>query len=79
MGEPRQALVGEGRIVGHKLRVAVGRQIDAREALVIQGVREWQRDGDDRIVPVIAGVRCSRHNATADLTEHVRTDARRRG
>ena len=42
VGEPRQTLVGEGRIGGCELRVAVGRQIDAGEALVVQGVREWQ-------------------------------------
>jgi hypothetical protein len=28
VGGPRQALIGEGRIRSHKLRVAVGRQID---------------------------------------------------
>jgi hypothetical protein len=29
VGEPWQALVGEGRIRGRELRIAVGRQIDA--------------------------------------------------
>src|SRR5207247_1385171 len=48
VGGPRQADVSEGRIGGHKLRIAVGRQIDAGEALVVQGEREWQCDGGDR-------------------------------
>ena len=40
MGGPRQAFVAEGRIGRHELRIAVGRQIDAGEALVVQG--EWE-------------------------------------
>src|SRR5262249_12631632 len=55
--EPRQADVGEGRIRGCKLRIAVGRQINAAKALVVQRVREWQGDGGHRIIPVIADFR----------------------
>ena len=35
----------------------------AGESLVVQGVREGQRDGGDRIIPVIANVRGARHDA----------------
>ena len=41
VGGPRQALVGEGRIGGRELGVAIGRQIDRGEGLVVQAVREW--------------------------------------
>jgi hypothetical protein len=78
VGEPRQALVGKGRIRRRKLRVAVGRQINAGKALVVQRVREWQSHGGHHIIPMIADVGRARHDAAADLTEHVRTDARRR-
>ena len=77
MGGPRQALVGEGRIARRELRIAVGRQIDRGEALVVQGVREWQGDGGDRIVPVIADVGRAWHDAAAYLIYHVRANARR--
>jgi len=77
VGEPRQALVGEGRIGGRELRVAIGRQIHAGETLVVQGEREGQRNGGHRIVPVIADVGRAWHDAAAYLIYHVRTDARR--
>jgi hypothetical protein len=35
MGSPRQASISKGRIGGHKLGIAVGREIDAGEALVV--------------------------------------------
>ena len=79
MGGPWQALVGEGRIGGCELRVAIGRQIDAGETLVVQGEREGQRNGGYRIIPVITDVGRARHDAAPDLIDHVRTDARRRG
>ena len=77
MGGPRQALVGEGRIGSHKLCIAVGRQIDRGEALVVQ--REWerQRDGSYRIVPVVADISRAWHDAAAYLIYHVRSNARR--
>jgi hypothetical protein len=75
---PWQALVGEGRVRGCELRIAVGRQIDAREGLVVQGVRERQRDGGDRIIPVIADVRRARHDTAPYLADHVLTHAGRR-
>jgi hypothetical protein len=68
VGAPRQALVGEGRIGGHKLRIAVRRQIDVCEGLVVQRVREGQRDGGHRIIPVIADVGGAWHDAAADLS-----------
>jgi hypothetical protein len=77
VGEPRQALVGKGRIGGCELCVAVGRQIDAGETLVEQGEREGQRNGGHRIIPVITDVGGAWHDATAYLIYHIRTDARR--
>ena len=77
MGEPWQALVGEGRIGGCELRVAIGRQIHAGETLVVQGEREGQRNGGHRIVPVIADVGRAWHDAAAYLIYHVRANARR--
>jgi hypothetical protein len=77
VGEPRQALVGEGRIGGHKLGIAIGRQFDRSEALVVQRVREWQRHGSYRIISVIADVGRAWHDAAAYLIYHVRANARR--
>ena len=77
VGEPRQALVGKGRIGSRELRIAVGRQINAGEALVVQGEREGQRNGGDRIIPVIADVGRAWHDAAAYLIYHVRANARR--
>ena len=77
VGEPRQALVGKGRIGGCELRVAIGREINAGKALVIQRVRKWQGQGGYRIISVIADVGGAWHDAAAYLIYHVRTDARR--
>ena len=77
MGGPRQTLVGEGRVGGCELRIAVGRQIDRGEGLIVQRVREGQRDGGHRIIPVIADVGRAWHDAAAYLIYHVRADARR--
>src|SRR5262245_23274970 len=71
MSGPRQALVGEGGIGGCKLRVTVGRQIDARKCLIVDRVREGQRDGSNRIIPVIADVRRAWHNRAAYLSYRV--------
>jgi hypothetical protein len=76
--EPRQALVGEGRVGRRELGIAVGRQIDRGEALVVQGEREGQRDRGYRIIPVIADVSRAWHDAAAYLIYHVHADARRR-
>jgi hypothetical protein len=78
VGEPWQALVGKGRIGGCELGIAVGRQIDRGETLVVQGEREGQRDRGYRIIPVIADVSRAWHDAAANLIYHIRTDARRR-
>jgi hypothetical protein len=77
VGGPWQALVGEGGIGGCELRIAVGRQIDVREGLVVQRIREGQRDGGYRIIPMIADVGRAWHNTAAYLIYHVHTDARR--
>jgi hypothetical protein len=76
VGEPRQALIGEGRIGRRELRVAIGRQINAGKALVVQGEGERQGDSGDLIIPVIANVRGAWHDAAAYLTYHVRANAR---
>ena len=49
----------------------------AVKGLVVQGVREGQRDGGDLIVPMIADVGRAWHDAAAYLIYHVQTDARR--
>jgi len=77
VGSPRQATVSKGRISGYELSVAVGRQIDRGEALIVQGVREWQGDGGYCIIPVIADVGRAWHDAATYLIEHVLADARR--
>jgi len=68
---PWQALIGEGRIGRCELRITVGRQIDVREGLVIQRIREGQRDGGYCIIPVIADIGRARHDAAADLSYRV--------
>ena len=77
VGEPRQTLVGKGRIGGRELSVAIGRQIDRGEALVVQREWEWQGHGGNCIIPVIADVRGAWHDAAAYLVYHVRANARR--
>ena len=49
VGGPWQALVGEGRIGGCELRIAVGRQIDRGEGLVVQACK---RTGNATVVTV---------------------------
>jgi hypothetical protein len=70
-------LVGKGRIGRCELRIAVGRQIDRGEALVVQREWEGERDSGDCIIPVIADVRGAWHDAAAYLIYHVRANARR--
>lgn len=77
VGGPWQADVREGRIGCRELRIAVGRQVYAGEALVVQGEWEWQRHGGHRIISVIADVGRAWHDAAAYLIYHVHTDARR--
>jgi hypothetical protein len=71
VGGPRQALVAKGRIRSHELGIAVGGQINAGEGLVVQRVREGQRDGDDRIISVIADIGRTRHDTATDLRYRV--------
>ena len=78
VGEPRQALVRKGGICCRELGITVGRQIDRGEGLVVQGVGEWQRDGDHGIIAMIAGVRRTRYDAAADLSYRVLRRASRR-
>ena len=76
VAEPRQANVSPGVIRCRKLRIAVGRQIDRVERLVVQSVREWQRNGGDRIIPVIADVGFPWHATVLYRSYHVLADAR---
>jgi hypothetical protein len=75
---PRQRTnVGKSRIGSRKLGIAVGRHIDAGKGLVVQGVRERQRDVSYLIVPMIATIGRPCHDVAAYLIYHVNTDARR--
>jgi hypothetical protein len=75
---PRQRTdIGEGRVGSRELRIAVGRHVDAVKGLVVQGVRERQRNGGYLIVSVIAAIGRAWHDIAAYLIYHVRTDARR--
>jgi len=71
VGGQRQALGEEDRIGGRELRITVGRQIDRAEGLVVQRVREGQRDGGDRVIPVIADVGGAWHDAASYLSYRV--------
>jgi hypothetical protein len=68
--------IGESRVGSHELGIAVGRHIDAVKGLVVQGVRERQRNVCYLIVPVIAAIGRPWHDAAAYLSEHVLADAR---
>ena len=66
VGGPWQALVGKGRIGCRELRIAVGRQINAGEGLIVQRVRERQGHGGHRIISVIAYIHSAGHDRTSD-------------
>ena len=71
MAGPRQTTVSKGRVHGRELGIAVGRQIDAGESLVVQVKSEWKGDGHYLIIPVIPDVRGARHDAAANLGYNV--------
>ena len=71
MRGPRQTDIGEVGSHGRELGIAVGRDIDAAERLVIQRVTEWYRETGYRIVPVIAAVCRSWHDTAPYLTYDV--------
>jgi hypothetical protein len=71
VGGPRQASVSKGRVRGHKLGIAVGRQVDARINGPIEAEREGQGDGGDRIIPVIADIHSPWHDTAAYLIDRV--------
>jgi len=68
---PRQTDVGKVGSHGRELGIAVRRDIDGAERLVIQRVTEWYREAGYRIVPVIAAVRRAWHDTAAYLTYDV--------
>jgi hypothetical protein len=76
VAEPRQANVSPGVIRCRKLRIAVGRQIDRVERVVVQSVREWQRNGGDRIISVIADVGFPWHATVLYRKYQIFADAR---
>jgi hypothetical protein len=76
VGSPGQAGVSKGGIRSHELGITVGRQIDAGESRAVQAIREGQRDGGDRIVPVIADVRRAWYDTAPDLSDRVVAHAR---
>ena len=76
VAEPRQANVSPGVIRCRELRIAVGRQIDRVERVVVQSVREWQRNGGDRIIPVIADVGFPWHATVLYRKYQIFADAR---
>ena len=78
MATPRQTNVRCASGGRGKLRIAVGRQVNARESRAIQRVREWQRDGGYQIIRVISDVRRARHDTAFYLRYHVLADTRRR-
>ena len=58
VGEPRRrARINPEAICGREVGIPVGRHIDASEGLVVQGVREGQRNGGYLIISMIADVR----------------------
>jgi hypothetical protein len=67
VGEPWQTLVGEGCIRGRELRIAVRRQVHRGKHLIVQRVREGQRDRGYLIIPVVSDIRRARHNGGAYL------------
>jgi hypothetical protein len=75
VGGPWQALISKGRIGSQELRVTIRRQIDAGESRAVQRIREWQRDGSDRVIPVIADVGCTWHDAAPYLSDYVLPNA----
>jgi len=79
VGSPRQASVSKGRVRCRKLGIAVGRQINAGEALVVQGEWERQRDRGDRVIAMVADVRGTRHDGIGYLRYSVLAGARCRG
>src|SRR5207249_7014872 len=66
-----QAAVGEDARPGGKVGLAVGVEPYLGEGLVVQGERKWQRDGCDRIIPVIADIYRDWNDAAPDMTDRV--------
>src|SRR3954465_7086483 len=80
MGSPRQASVSKGRVGSRKLRIPVGREINAGEALIVQGEWERQRDRGYRVIAVVADIRGTRHDGIGYLRYSILAGARcRRG
>ena len=71
MRGPRQANVSKSGIRGRKLGIAIRRKVHRGEALVIQCVREWQRDRGDDVITVIANVRRPWDDRAGDLSDCV--------
>ena len=77
MAGPRQRTdIGKCRVGSRKLRIAIGRYVDAVKGVIVQGVGERQRNGGYHIVPMIAAIGRPCHDAAAYLIYHVLADAR---
>src|SRR5205823_3200988 len=63
----RQAAVGEDREIAAELQCAVGVHIRSSVGLVVQRVRERQRDGGRAVVAMIAGVYRTRYDTAPYL------------
>ena len=79
MRNPRKTNISPVCIRGRELRVAVGRQINAGKALVVQSEGEWQRQGGNCIICVIADIRRPGTILPAICVMTVLPDAWRRG
>lgn len=67
VAEPREANIRKGRVRGRELRIAIRRQIDAVEALVIERETKGEREHGYLIIPVIADIRPAWHDVAAYL------------
>ena len=75
----RQASVGEDRGIATELQCTVGVHIRSRVGLIVERIRERQRDGGHAVVAMIADVGRAWHDAPADLSDRISSDARCRG
>ena len=68
VSSPRQrARVNPKDIRGGELGIAVGRQIDGVEGLVVHRVTEGERDGGYQVIRMVADVRRARHDTAPYL------------
>src|SRR3982751_75427 len=76
VGSPREASVGKGRVTSRKLGIPIRREINAGEALIVQGEWERQRDRGYRVIAVVADIRGTRHDCIGYLRYGILARAR---